>query len=309
MNRTVSPEARQFIDDNLPTAEAVQVDLHNIDQIRSETIASYQPAIDFARDQYTESLDKIFINGVECLRIKPKYLNSDLSDVRLLYFFGGAFIQGSPEEDLPINGYLANALGVIVIAPYYRRAPENPSPAAYDDGFAVYQHLLDSHGADNILTAGESAGGNLTLKVLLRSLKQGDDAPKGCALFSPWCDLSHSGDADQFNNGRDPTISKEHGVMAAKLFAGDHDLRSISVSPLYDNFNVEFPKTLITSGTRDLLLSQCVRLSTVMRQHNLEVELRIWENMWHVFEFYPDIPESFLSLAEISQFLKGCLDR
>ena len=75
------------------------------------------------------------------------------------------------------------------------------------------------------------------------------------------------------------------------------------VSPVYGEFDASFPPTLITTGTRDLLLSSCVRLARVMREAGAQVDLRVWEGMWHVFEFYPDIPEAEASLKEIAGFL------
>ena len=61
--------------------------------------------------------------------------------------------------------------------------------------------------------------------------------------------------------------------------------------------------TLITTGTRDLLLSHSVRLARVMREAGVDVDLRIWEGLWHVFEFYDEIPEAALSLRQIGEFL------
>ena len=68
-----------------------------------------------------------------------------------------------------------------------------------------------------------------------------------------------------------------------------------------------FPPTLITTGTRDLLLSDCVRLATEMRAAGVETRLHVWEAMWQVFEFYPEIPEGRQSLREIVDFLAAHL--
>ena len=75
------------------------------------------------------------------------------------------------------------------------------------------------------------------------------------------------------------------------------------ISPIYGQFDPDFPPTLVTTGTRDLLLSSCVRLARVMRDAGAPIDLRVWEGMWHVFEFYSRIPEAEESLNEISDFL------
>ena len=92
---------------------------------------------------------------------------------------------------------------------------------------------------------------------------------------------------------------------AARAFANGRDLTSPEISPLYAAFSEAFPKTLITTGTRDLFLSDCARLSTKMRASGIDCELRVWEGMWHVFEYYTDLPEAQASLAEIARFITG----
>jgi acetyl esterase/lipase len=92
---------------------------------------------------------------------------------------------------------------------------------------------------------------------------------------------------------------------AVRAFAGNFDPSSPSLSPVYAEFPGTFPPTLITTGTRDLFLSDCARLSTRMRASGIKAELRVWEGMWHVFEYYQDIPEARQSLAEIAGFMNG----
>ena len=77
------------------------------------------------------------------------------------------------------------------------------------------------------------------------------------------------------------------------------------LSSLYADYDATFPPTLITTGTRDLLLSHCVNIARVLRDAGADAELRVWEEMWHVFEFYPQIPEGRASLREIGEFLES----
>jgi acetyl esterase/lipase len=91
----------------------------------------------------------------------------------------------------------------------------------------------------------------------------------------------------------------------ARAFAGGRSLDDPDISPLVATVPKGFPPTLITSGTRDALLSDCARLSTKLRAAGVAAELRVWEGMWHVFEYYPDLPEAEASLKEIARFIEG----
>ena len=132
--------------------------------------------------------------------------------------------------------------------------------------------------------------------------------PAGLALLSPWVDLANGGDSLDFNDGRDPSLPADWVRPAAKMFAPNQDLSCGDVSPLFAALPANMPPTLITSGSRDILLSQCINLARQMRRKNIPVELRVWEEMWHVFEWYPQLPEARESLIEIGDFLKQCLE-
>ena len=304
----ISSQARDFIESGIPVPAHEPLTSDNIESARQQALDLYQPGIDYAIANYVGDMTTRVINGVKCMEIIPQTPNPDLSDTVLLYFFGGGFIQGSPEEDLAISGYISRELGVRVIAPYYRRSPEFSYPCAIEDGFDVYQTLCSDQSITRLLIAGESAGGNLTLGVLLRALTQNLAMPLGCALMSPWCDLEHSGDSEKSNNGRDPSLTLEYVENAARLYAGEYPRKDWQVSPLNGDFDSRFPATIITTGTRDLLMSQCVRLSARLRQADVDVDLRVWEEMWHVFEFYPHIPEGHESLSEICRFFTNHLE-
>lgn len=222
----------------------------------------------------------------------------------ILYFFGGGYVQGSPDEDLAITARLAHLTRQRLYAPWYALAPERPHPAAVEDGLKVYKTLVDRVSADKLAVSGESAGAGLALSVLLKAHSAGMPMPRRLMLMSPWSDLTKTGDSLTTLEGLDPSLHYELTLEpAARAYAGRLDLGSPDVSPLYADFPRDFPRTLITTGTRDLFLSDCARLSTKMRAAGIDVELRVWEGMWHVFEFYAELPESDQSLAEIAHFI------
>lgn len=253
---------------------------------------------------YVEELTRSDIGGIPALTVTPKDYDAVGDDRRILYFFGGAFVVGSPYVDLPIIARLAARLGIKVVAPYYGRAPEHPCPAAIDDGLAVYRTLLESISPSRIAVVGESAGGNLALSVTLRAREQGVPMPAALALMSPWCDVTPSGETQQQPAGFDPTLDYElHLKEPAAAYAGSFDQKDPRVSPVYADYAPGFPPTLITTGTRELFLSDCERLARIMQQAAIDVRLRIWTGMWHTFEWYVDIPEADQSMDEIANFI------
>lgn len=298
---TISNEAKEFY----AAADPLEPwSLEDMDKLRAENGAD-SDVNETIIANYVESLDEIEIGGVKVLAITPTNHNSNNDDRAALFFFGGAYVVGSPYADLPIAARMAARLGIKVYAPFYRRAPEHPCPAAIDDGFAVYQGLLDKLSADRIVVSGESAGGNLTLAIVLRARQAGIPLPAATALISPWCDLTPSGESQRQPAGFDPTMDyKCHLEGPAAAYAGEYDLKDPLVSPLYADFSPGFPPTLITTGTREGFLSDCARLSTKMRQAGVDVRLHVWEGMWHSFEWYFEIPEAELSMDEICDFLR-----
>ena len=127
--------------------------------------------------------------------------------------------------------------------------------------------------------------------------------PACAVLFSPWVDLSNQGDSHIFNDGRDPTLNKTWVDSAAEMHAGGSPLDSPGISPLFGDLRGLAP-CIITTGTRDLLLSQSLGLARKLREAKVHCDLRVWEGLWHVFEFYP-IAEAQTSIAEIAAFIKA----
>jgi len=181
----------------------------------------------------------------------------------------------------------------------YRMPPEHPYPTPLDDCLAAYRALLDQRSPQEIVIAGGSAGGNLAAALILRARDEGLPLPAGAILNTPEIDLTESGDSFQINRGVDPGL---HSLMPVNLlYAAGHDLRDPYLSPLFGDFTKGFPPTLLTTGTRDLYLSNTVRMHRALRAAGVPAELHILEAGAHTG--FPGSPEGAEIDKEVRRFV------
>ena len=271
-------------------------------QYRIDTRAAYAPYVEIAISGFDGEISDIEIAGIPCKQLTPVAWSRNRGPC-IQYAYGGGYVSGSTYEDLIIAAPLAQHCSARVIMVDYRLSPEHPYPAPQQDMQRVYPVLVDSYTAARMIIGGESAGGNQALALLHHIRDNGLAMPACATLLSPWCDLANQGDSHRFNDGRDPTLNNAWVDLAASWHANGHALDDPGISPLHGNMS-GLPPTLITTGSRDLLMSQCLRLAYRMRAAGVECDLRVWEGMWHVFEFYP-IPEAAQSLLEIADFIRA----
>ncbi len=225
----------------------------------------------------------------------------------VLYTHGGAYVSGSPATHEPIICRLAEKCGVAVFAYDYRLAPEHPYPAALEDALSVYGYIRSlGYAPGDIALCGDSAGGGLTLALTMALRDRGEPVPGAVAVISPWTDLTESADSHFTNGELDPLISSEELRETALLYAGGHDLREPYISPLYGDFT-GFPPTLVHVGTNEVLLDDSRNLAREMDKQGADVDIDIYEGMWHVWHLY-DIPEARAAVAKISWFIRTNLE-
>jgi len=224
-------------------------------------------------------------------------------DLVLLYLHGGGYFACSAELYRPITvGFAREKFRVY--APDYRLAPENRFPAAVDDAAAVYRALLESgQPASRIVVAGDSAGGGLTLSLLLTLRAAGTPLPAAAALFSPWTDLAVTGDSVRTNAERCAMFHAAGIAPTARWYLGDADPKNPLASPLYADLS-GLPPLLIHVGADEILRDDSTRLAEKARAGGVSVELKIWPVVPHAWQLAPHlIPEARQSLREASAFL------
>jgi len=299
----VSKQAQQFIENTLGADfEPIDLSPEGIDYLRKDNSeVSAKGCLETKEKLKIVTKDEV-INGVSVQWVIPKETHGEEI---ILYFFGGGFILGCPEDDLSMTSQIADMTHRRVCVPRYSLAPEKPFPSACNDAMAVYRSLIKKQ---KVIVVGESAGGNLALGLVINAItKESLPPPKALALLSPWIDLSHSGESHKSVD--DPTLSVDHFLKPASIaYSGKIAPENPQISPLFLDIPSNFPPTTISTGTRDILLSDCTRLAEKIKKKNIVVDLQITEGVWHVFEWYPELPEALVSLKHISEFLSKYME-
>jgi acetyl esterase/lipase len=218
---------------------------------------------------------------------------------------GGAFTMGFGDACRAMTKLTAEQLQITTWGVDYRTPPDHPYPAALDDCIAVYRGLLEVERPERIVVGGQSAGGNLAMALMLRARDEGLPLPAALVLLSPEADLTESGDSFATLLGIDPVLTSSLAESIA-LYARDHDVTDPLLSPLFGDFT-GFPPTLVQAGTRDLFLSNAVRVHRAMRAAGVDAELHVFEAMPHGGFF--GAPEDDELASEVQHFVRAHLGR
>ena len=242
------------------------------------------------------------IADVDCLWLIPE----GCEDAPILYYLhGGAHILGSPTTPRQLVSYIARSAKMRALLPDYSLGPEKPFPAGLEDCLAVYREmLLSGQDASRITIGGDSAGGGMTMAVLLSLRDAGHQLPDSAVLLSPWLDLTGSGESAKTRAGIDPWFRPDEMVHAARMYRPEGDLEDPLVSPVFGDMT-GLPPIYVQVGDEEILLSDSTRLRDKVEAAGGELTLDIWPEMWHVFQFFVrQMPESIRAVRDIAIFLK-----
>jgi len=245
------------------------------------------------------------IGGVDVFRITPPEIDEAHQKHLFVYIHGGAWF---------LNGGLAGTLEPVVIAARlkmpvvaidYRMFPKYPAPAATDDVIAVWKELLKERSPSLMVMGGTSAGGNITLSSVHGFKDLGLPLPGALYGGTPCVDVNMAGDSRFLNEGEDRLLLAWRGLALAAgvMYAGKLDLKDPYVSPIYGDFS-GFPPTYVISGTRDILLSDAVRVHRALRRAGVEADLNVYEGQSHGdYVAVMNAPESYEHYAELNAFI------
>lgn len=224
----------------------------------------------------------------------------------ILQLHGGAYI-GAMRHSYRSFAGLYNEVGkrISVLTPDYRVAPEHVFPAALVDALDAFEWLLNNgYTEEQIIVAGDSAGGGLAL-ALCHCLKDNDrKLPCGIIAMSPWTDMTASGASYKDNYLNDPLFGgTDDSMLWNRDYAGEADVTNSYLSPLFGDFT-GFPPMLIQVGSYEMLLSDSVSVAQKAKEAGVKVRLSVYEGMFHVFQMAPlALPESKAAWVEIGRFL------
>lgn len=228
-------------------------------------------------------------------------------DMVILQLHGGGYM-GAVRNAYYVFAGLYNEVshGCSVLTPDYRVAPENPYPAALQDAVASYQWLLEKgYFGEQIVVAGDSAGGGLAMALCMYLRDNRMPMPLGIVTMSPWTDLTASGESYDTNFEKDALFGNtRESLIYVNDYAGNHDKMDVYISPLFGDFR-DFPPMLIQVGSTEMLLSDSVSVAAKAREQGIKVRLSVYEGMFHVFQMaYLNIPESKKAWVEVGKFLE-----
>jgi acetyl esterase/lipase len=293
---TVSVEARAALTPFLAMSET-PMPLPDIGIARAMTAALLQPIAEARMARYGVEVKPCSMGGIPVQIVRKTSAIDDPAGSLLINLHGGGFEvdSGSLTESIPIAGLT----GLPVAAVLYRLAPENPYPAAVDDALAVYREALKERPASKVAVYGTSAGAGLTMQLLARLKRERLPLPAACGVFSGSGDFATIGDIEAY---LPPLMGGKPVPETLARYRGSVDPRDPLLSPLYGDLT-GLPPTLLMSSTRDLLLSQTVRLHLAMRKAGSPVDLEVYEGMPHAFWAYVECPETDNALAAQAAFL------
>jgi epsilon-lactone hydrolase len=222
----------------------------------------------------------------------------------IMYVHGGGYVSGSCSDHRGFVSKFAKNTGVANLVFEYRLAPENPFSAALEDSVKVYRWLLYSgYKPENLIIAGESAGGGLTLATLLALKDQGIPLPKAGVAISPWTDLTCSGESYRTKNKVSPAPIDSWHVFA-RHYAGDKPLNLPLISPLFGDLK-GLPPLLINSGMDDELYDDGRLFAEKARSADVEVTFKSGGKMLHCYPLLaPMFPEATEAMNEIVDFIR-----
>ncbi len=307
--KSVSPQARQFMasvvgPDGLPLGVHRRLpapdDLKGWAEARAAVEATIARGSGRAAATARSTVETTELGGAVVHVGTPPDLASD--DRAYINIHGGGLIHGGGEPCRIAARLEADKHGVRCYSIDYRMPPQHRYPAALDDCVAVYRALLKRYPAQNIIVGGGSAGGNLTAALALRVRDEGLPLPAAVVLNTPELDLTESGDTFQTNQLVDVMLPMP--LMETNLlYAAGHDLSDPYLSPLFGDFSKGFPPTYLQAGTRDMFLSNAVRMHRALRRVGVPVELHIGEGMPHG-GFGGGTPEDLELAAECRRFVR-----
>ena len=247
------------------------------------------------------------VDPVDAAGVPAEWVNAPDADAGhvLLWLHGGGYCLGSLDTHRNLAGRLSAVTGCFVLLADYRLAPEHCYPAAVDDAVEVYRWLLQN-GTDptRMAVGGDSAGGGLTVALLLALRDRGEPLPGAAVCVSPWVDMTCEADSYTTNADVDPMVGQAWiKRLAAHYLGPDGDPKAPYASPLHGDLS-DLPAMLIHVGSAETLLDDSRALAAKAEAAGVDVSLEVWDEMIHVWHAFDGLPEAAQALDRIGEFVR-----
>ena len=301
---TISPQAQAFLSSPLPVSQVAEPDPKDKAGWRDylKQVDGSLTAMTAARAaQHPAEIISHALSAAPLYEVVPRSLASRNEKRAIFYIHGGAFIMGGGASAAHQAMVTADLAGMRAFSVDYRMPPDHPFPAGLNDCIEAYRLLLARYKPQNIAVCGASAGGGLAAAFVLKARDLGLPMPAACVLATPEVDLTESGDTFETNDTID-IVLKHRLSNSILLYADGHDLKDPYLSPIFGDFSKGFSPTILTSGTRDLFLSNTVIMHRALRRAGITAELHVFEAMPHG-GFFGTAPEDEEVMAEHVRFM------
>lgn len=224
----------------------------------------------------------------------------------ILYLPGGAYILRMPNTHTGMVSRLCRMANAKALMAYYRLAPEFPFPACLEDSLRAYRWLLKKgYAPEQIIIAGDSAGGGLTLSTLLAIRDEGLPAPACAYMLSPLLDVSDSAASRWKNAASDKALPAAHqrAVNPRVLYVGEFAIDDPRVSPLFGDYH-GLPPLYVQVSDSEMLLDDSLRMARRGHTYQVEVKVDIWRKVPHVWQAFAFLPESRDALKKAAAFIR-----
>ncbi|MFN0196001.1 MAG: alpha/beta hydrolase fold domain-containing protein [Planctomycetaceae bacterium] len=306
---TISPEAKEALSQFRRETRNVQMpapdDIEAWKKVQNEMEEKRAAANALVVEKFQPTIVSRKLGDVPVLDIKPQGWKE--SKTVLVYTHGGAYALYSSRSRLMSAVPMAHDTGLRVISVDYTLAPHAKWQEVTDQVVSVIQALRkEGRELNQIAIYGESAGGGLAAGAVLKMRDQGLGIPAAVVLWSPWSDITETGDTYATLPDADPVLYYPQNLKhCADAYADPQDQKHPYVSPVYGDYSKGYPPTLIQAGTKEIFLSNAVRHYQVMDTAGISVKLDLYEGMWHIFQvFNYDLPESKLARRKVKTFLE-----
>lgn len=271
----------------------------DLEKQRSE-VERFSKLVSVSHNVTTDIFD---IDGVPSEWSVP--VNAHRRDLCIMYCHGGGYTCGGLGYARVLASKLAHHTGIRVLSFEYRLSPEHPYPAAIEDAVKVWNYLmLLGYGARDVIVAGDSAGGNLALELVLELKKASRLIPGALVLMSPWTDMRLEASSYKSYEDKDPMLTYNYVASARQAYTGgEADYSLPQYSPLLAELS-DFPPALIQVGSNEILRGDSEQLAKNMSKAGSYAKLEVYQGGWHVFQQMP-LPKAVNALESVAEFING----